>query len=42
VVNDLGNVLRAEWRRELLAQTFALLLANATLAGLAFAAARFR
>ena len=39
-VANLGNVLRAEWRHELLGQTFALLAANATLAGLAFAAAR--
>ncbi len=37
---NLGNVLRAEWRRDLLNQTFALIAANATMAGLAIAAAK--
>ena len=43
-LDQLGTLLRAdlraEWRRELLTQTLALLGANAALAGLAFAAAR--
>ncbi len=34
---NLGNVLRAEWRRDLLSQTFALIAANATMVGLAVA-----
>ena len=36
----LGNQLRAEWRHDLMNVTFAMLAANATLAALAFGAAR--
>ena len=39
-VEGLGANLRAEWRRELLQQTFALLAANTTRAAIAFAAAK--
>ena len=39
-VDRLGAELRAEWRRELLHQTFALFAANTTLATIAFAAAK--
>jgi len=39
-IDRLGADLRAEWRRELLQQTFALLAANTTLAAVAFAAAK--
>ena len=39
-IDRLGAELRAEWRRELLQQTFALLAANTTLAAIAFAAAK--
>ena len=39
-IDRLGADLRAEWRRELLQQTFALLAANTTLAAIAFAAAK--
>jgi hypothetical protein len=39
-IDHLADKLRAEWRHELLTQTFAVLAANATLAGIAFAAAR--
>lgn len=35
-----GDRLKAEWRHDLMNVVFALLAANATLAGLAFAAAR--
>jgi hypothetical protein len=39
-IDQLGDRLRAEWRREQLNLMFAMLTANATLAGIAFAAAR--
>ena len=40
-LDNLGNSLRVEFARELRHYLFAMLAANSTLAGLAFAAARF-